>query len=324
MDENPLYLVIAFYKFVTLENPLEEVKNHKDFFKDRDITSRIYISEQGINGQMSASKEDGAAYMDMMHARPEFSDVQFKLHYWHEQVFPRQSVKYRKQLVAIDREADMARTGTHLSPAEWNAMLDEEKNRILIDTRNDYEWKIGHFEGAELPQCSTFRDFNDYADRLEKSTDKKTPVMMYCTGGIRCEVYSALLKEKGFEKVYQLEGGIINYGLQEGTKKWKGKLFVFDDRLSIPIGDEKTESVGVCSQCESSTENYYNCANMDCNQLFLSCKPCLEKLHGCCRSACCEAPRVRPYCEQNPHKPFRKYYKYFGTKNQPVKETSID
>jgi len=316
MDNKQLYIVLAFYKFVAVENPHEEVKTHKHFFNDRDITSRIYISEEGINGQMSGSKKDAMAYIDWMHSRELFHDVEFKLHYWHEQVFPRTTVKYRKQLVAIDKDIDIEKTGIHLSPAEWTEMLATEE-KILIDTRNDYEWKLGHFEGAELPECSTFREFDEYADNLEETVDKKTPVMMYCTGGIRCELYSALLKDKGFEKVYQLDGGIINYGLKEGTGKWKGKLFVFDDRLAIPIcNKEDHEIIGTCHHCQCSIEDYYNCANMDCNALYLSCRECLDKFQGCCHEECKEAPRVRPYHELNPHKPFRKYHCYFGEKGK--------
>lgn len=316
MTDSQSYVVLAFYKFISISNPQEEIKNHKLFFKERDITSRIYISEEGINGQMSAAYPDAMAYIDWMHAREPFKDVHFKLHYWHEQVFPRATVKYRKQLVAIDKKVDLSQTGVHLSPKEWTEMLEKDQPKILIDTRNDYEWKIGHFEGAELPQCATFREFNQYTETLEKTVDKKTPVMMYCTGGIRCEVYSALLKEKGFESVYQLDGGIINYGLEEGTKKWKGKLFVFDDRMTVPISEEPYEVVGTCYHCQAPADHYYNCANMDCNYLFLSCQKCLEIYKGCCHKDCKESPRVRPYCEQNPHKPFRRYHAYFGEKTK--------
>ncbi|MEM1282246.1 MAG: rhodanese-related sulfurtransferase [Chlamydiota bacterium] len=310
-------IVLAFYKYVELSDPKGEVQKHKDFFTERDITSRIYISEEGINGQMSASHKDAKAYIDWMHSRSEFKDVQFKLHYWHEQVFPKQTVKYRKQLVAIEESVDIANTGTHLSPQEWKEMLETSNDHILIDVRNDYEWEVGHFEGAELPKCATFREFKEYAENLETTTDKKKPVMMYCTGGIRCEIYSAVLKEKGFENVYQLDGGIINYGLKEGSKKWLGKLFVFDDRLTVPISDEDPDVISKCHQCGCQTDNYYNCANMDCNKLYICCNECLEKLKGCCCESCTDAPRLRPYHQQNPHKPFRKYHHYFGQKSPP-------
>lgn len=311
MCEQHAYLVLAFYQYQPIADPHEEVRLHKEFFKGRDITSRIYISEEGINGQMSGSKKDATAYMDWMHTRDPFKELYFKIHFWHEQVFPRQVVKYREQIVALDRKVDPAKGGEHVSPEEWQRMLEGDEDHILIDVRNDYESKIGHFEGAELPRCNTFREFNAYADELEKRVDRSKPVMMYCTGGIRCEVYSALLKEKGFEKVYQLDGGVINYGLKVGSKKWLGKLYVFDDRMAVPISEEDTEVIGQCHFCEAKTENYYNCANMDCNELFLCCSDCLNEFAGCCQESCANAPRVRPCHQQNPHKPFRKYYHYF-------------
>lgn len=310
MTEKKSYLVLAFYHFVALD-PQAEVLAHKAFFEVRDITSRIYISEQGINGQMSALEDDAKAYMEWMHSRPEFHNVHFKLHSYHEHVFPRKTVKYRKNLVAYDETVNLQNRGEHVSPKKWKDMLDNEKDCVLIDVRNDYEWKLGRFRGAELPPCETFREFNQYADQLKENVDpKKTSVMMYCTGGIRCELYSSILKERGFEKVYQLEGGIINYGLQQGSEHWLGKLFVFDDRLSVPVSDEPTDVIGTCHHCGVANDNYYNCANMDCNALFLCCPDCLKQYAGCCQESCKEAERLRPYHHQNPHKPFRKWYHY--------------
>jgi UPF0176 protein len=312
---NPYY-VLAFYHFTSIENPFEEVKRHKEFFENKDITSRIYISEDGINGQMSATETASKEYKDWMLARKEFKDVHFKVHQWHEHAFPRKTVKYRKKLVAYDERVNLALRGDHVTPAQWKEMLESENDYLLIDVRNDYEWELGHFKGASLPACKTFREFEDYAENLKQEKDpEKTPVMMYCTGGIRCELYSSILKEKGFKNVYQLLGGIINYGLEEGSKHWLGKLFVFDDRLSIPISEEEAPVIGKCHICGDTSESYYNCANMDCNHLFLCCKNCLESLAGCCKKECQQAPRLRPYHSQNPHKPFRKKYHYDMAEN---------
>lgn len=315
MDHN--YLVLAFYHLTPIENPEQEAREHHAFFAHRDIASRIYLAAEGINGQMSASKEAAQEYMEWMHSRPAFKDVVFKIHTWHEHVFPRKSVKPRKQLVAIDVDVDLDARGEHVSPAQWKEMMETTPDRILLDIRNDYEWEVGRFAGAERPNCNTFRDFKTFTENLigrVNTTD--TPVMMYCTGGIRCEIYSAYLKQKGFEKIYQLDGGVIGYGLNEGSKHWEGKLFVFDDRMTVPISDEEAPIVGQCKLCNSPTENYYNCANMDCNELFLCCSDCLTKLSGCCCEACSASPRVRPFHHQNPHKPFRKYHHYFGEKKK--------
>lgn len=303
------YWVLAYYYFTLIEDPAVEVFRHKEFFSNRDVKGRIYISQEGINGQMSASIPAAEEYMEWLRKDPRFQNVEFKIHKWHEHCFPRATVKMRPQLVALDRKVDMDQTGIHLSPEEWKKMLDHrDENTILIDVRNDYEWDIGHFEGAQLPPLEQFREFPTYAQALKKERDpKKTKVMMYCTGGIRCELYSALMKEEGFEEVYQLQGGVIKYGLEAGSKHWRGKLFVFDDRLSVPISNQQpAELISCCKYCQTPTDLYFNCANMDCNELFLSCPSCAEQAKGCCSTACLEAPRVRAFVKQDRPKPFRR------------------
>lgn len=301
------YTVLAYYSFAPISDARHEVALHKAFFADKDVTSRIYISEQGINGQMSAANHDADLYIEWMHSRPQYKDLVFKKHFHHEQTFPRKTVKYRKNLVGFDKDVDISKTGEHVSPAKWKEMLESIPDKLLIDVRNDYEWKLGNFSGAELPPCETFREFKEYSDKLKERVDpKKTPVMMYCTGGIRCELYSAVLKELGFDKVYQLDGGVINYGLQEGGDHWNGKLFVFDDRLAVPICDEPTPVIGTCHHCGVANETYLNCANMDCNNLFLCCNSCADNFQGCCCNECQTSERVRPYHKDSAHKPFRR------------------
>ncbi|MFI5334611.1 MAG: rhodanese-related sulfurtransferase [Chlamydiales bacterium] len=306
------HCVLAYYQFVEIEDPALEVGKHHSFFEGKDATGRIYISKQGINGQMSASSEVAQAYMEWMHTDPRFQTVDFKIHPHHEHVFPRMTVKVREQLVALDDTVDLSKRGEYLTPARWGAMLDErDENTLLLDVRNDYEWEVGHFEGAALPKLEMFRKFPAFAKDLKKKRSPKTTrVMMYCTGGIRCELYSSLLKREGFEKVYQLQGGVIKYGLDVGKKHWRGKLFVFDDRLTIPISKDEDEVISRCCHCDTSSDVYYNCANMDCNELFLSCEMCAEKFQGCCSPVCQKAERVRPYEKGTRPKPFRKAYTY--------------
>lgn len=301
------YYVIAYYLFAPIEDPHAEVAKHLAFFEGRDIKSRIYISYDGINSQMSAEESCALEYMEWMRQDPRFREIDFKIHRHHEQVFPRATVKFRKQLVALDHDANPHEGGERLSPAEWRKMLENKSDDVVvIDVRNDYEWKIGHFEGSLKPQLDMFRKFPEYAEELKKEHDpKKIKVMMCCTGGIRCELYSALMKDKGFENVYQLDGGIIKYGLEQGNAQWKGKLFVFDDRLAVSLG-EGSEVISSCSHCGDPSDLYHNCANMDCNELFLSCLPCAEKFAGCCKEACQDAPRVREYEKTAHPKPFRR------------------
>ncbi len=303
-----MYFVLAYYHFKPIENPEKHIKEHKQFLESKDATGRIYINEDGINGQMSIHEKDAESYMEWMRAFPFFKDVEFKIHHLESHAFAKLTVKYRKQLVAIEAKYEEVETGQHLSPADWKKMLeDKDDNTILIDVRNDYEWEVGHFEGAMLPRLETFRDFKKYVDDLKKEYDtKNTKVMMYCTGGIRCEVYSCLMKEKGFGDVFQLQGGVIKYGLQEGNKHWKGKLFVFDDRLVVPISDEVAETISHCKHCSKKVDRYYNCANMDCNDLFISCPECVKELKGCCSKECTTKPRVREFESIENPKPFRK------------------
>lgn len=306
------YFILAFYHITHIDNPHEEVQKHHLFFANRDVKSRIYISHEGINAQMSAEEKDAWAYMEWLKSDPRFQDVDFKFDIYDEHVFPKTTVKFREQLVAIDVKIDLKNRGEHVSPEKWKEMLEEkDADTMLIDVRNDYEWKIGHFEGAVLPEIETFRQFPGFAEKLRASCDpQKTKVMMYCTGGIRCELYSSLLKDLGFDKVYQLQGGVINYAHKMGQKHWRGKLFVFDDRLASPLTEESCEVIGCCMHCGCSSDVYYNCANMDCNELFLCCSSCAEKFLGCCCIACQESERLRPFEKSAHPKPFRKWYHY--------------
>ncbi len=309
------YLVLSYYYFTPIDQPEVELNSHKNFVKNRDVSGRIYISSEGINGQMSGSSKDCREYMDWMNQHPLFASMDFRITKHSENIFPKMTVKIRDQLVALDRKIDFKNRGKYLTPKEWKEALESDADHLLIDVRNDYEWEIGHFDKAELPRYKTFREFNDYVKQLKKKPKaEKQKIMMYCTGGIRCELYSSFLKEKGFEDVYQLQGGVINYGLNEGNKHWLGNLFVFDDRLSVPICEEKGTTIGHCHHCQTSNDDYFNCANMDCNELFLCCGDCLEKYQGCCQKSCMTAKRVRPF-DQVLNKPFRKWYHYYQSKD---------
>ena len=312
------YIILAFYCYVDIEDPEKEVKDHHAFLKNLNARARLYIAYNGLNGQMSFLGKDAEKYIEWLKADSRFRDTQFKIDPYHEHIYPRVTVKIRRQLVALDYLPDMTKRGTPVEPKKWAQMLEEkDENTLLIDVRNDYESAIGKFEGAECPKIKKFREFPAYAEALAKRKDpKKTRVMMYCTGGIRCETYSALLKEKGFEEVYQLEGGVINYGHKMGNRHWEGKLFVFDDRLSVPLSEDEHKLISHCSFCSTPSDAYYNCANMDCNELFLACPDCAEKRQGCCCPQCAENPRRRPFEKTDRPKPFRKWYHYIKAKTE--------
>jgi len=302
------YQVLAFYLLNPIEEPQKEVKRFQDFFASHDVMGRIYINEEGINAQMSIHEKDAEAFYEWYLGDERFKETDIKVHRFDTHAFPKKTVKYRKQLVALDQEVDFSKTGKHACAKEWKAMLNEnDPNTVILDVRNDYEWEVGHFEGAEKPNFKNFREFPESVKELTKDhAPGKTRVLMYCTGGIRCELYSCLLKEEGYDEVYQLDGGVIKYGLEEGNDHWKGKLFVFDDRLVVPISEDQTDTVGTCHHCETPIDACYNCANMKCNALFLCCQSCYESNLGCCSSPCMEAPTRREAKSTDRPRPFRK------------------
>jgi len=305
------YLILAYYHLVSIENPEQLVKEHKKFFKNLDVKGRLYISHEGINGQMSGEEGACVEYMTWLKQQSGFENVVFKIDAHHENIFFKMTIKTREQLVAFDHKVDLTQRSPHMPPEEWKKHLEGDEDYLLIDVRNNYETDVGYFDGAELPPCKTFREFADYTQEelIEKrAIPKDKKILMYCTGGIRCEYYSAYMKEQGFENIHQLEGGIINYAHKEGDQCWNGKLFVFDDRLVEKLGDDD-KSISACQHCDQMADTYYNCANMDCNLLFTCCKLCLEKHLGCCSDSCIQADRVRPFNHFS-NKPFRKCFYY--------------
>lgn len=303
-----MYCVLAYYYFNKILDPHLFIKEHKEYLSSKDAKGRIYINEEGINGQMSIHESQAEEYIQWLNSFEPLKDMEVKIHLFDEHAFAKMTIKYRDQLAALDSKIDMKKTGEHVPPKKWREMLEnKDPDTILVDVRNQYEWEVGHFEGALLPKLETFRDFKSYIQELKKQYDsKKTKVMMYCTGGIRCEMYSCLMKDEGFDQIYQLDGGVIQYGLKEGSSHWRGKLFVFDDRMVVPISSDKAEAIAKCHKCGCECDTYYNCANMDCNGLFISCDDCAAELKGCCSEKCTHEPRVRKFEPSKHPKPFRK------------------
>ena len=310
MQKTRDYLILAFYLIHPIEDPQKLIKDFKTFFKNHDARGRIYINEEGVNAQMSLIKDEAPFFFEWYFQNKVFRKSEIKIHFYHEHVFPKQTIKYRKHLVVLGRTIDYSKRGAYLSPTEWKARLDKKDDKLLIlDVRNDYEWDVGHFEGALRPECKTFKEFPVFLEKLKKKAPPKEnfPILMSCTGGIRCEFYSCLLKEAGYQEVYQLRGGVIQYGIEVGSDHWLGELFVFDDRLVVPIAENcQSIPIGKCHHCNNKTSTFYNCANMDCNELFLCCLDCTKKYLGCCSSFCLQAPRRREITFEKKPKPYRK------------------
>lgn len=314
------YVVVNFYHLVDIEHPGRLVGESKEFLEDRDVRGRIYFSHQGINAQYGGLRQDAVAYANWLPEKhPElFSGLKYSVDEVEGHMFPKMRLKYRPNLISLAggmaalpiTEAEAR--ATPVEPSKWKDMLAqaeklEPRHRpIVLDVRNSYEWDAGHFVGAERPLEEEFNETPTEATPLEiplplQEIDPETPVMMYCTGGIRCDVYSTYLKAKGFKNLYTLEGGIQNYMKNQGLEYWNGSLFVFDGRMAIrPDGSgkesERAETLPAASPCQicggTAVLPHANCANIDCNALFISCDACKQDLKGCCCNECMKAPRL--------------------------------
>lgn len=303
------YYVLSFYKFYKESQPQVFRDEHHLFCEQHHIKGRVYIAHEGINGTAAGTAEAVAAYQKFLHAKPQLKDMPFKIQEYTTMPFAKIKTKVRPYILNMGfkpgEDVDpSAKTGRHVSPQEWKQILENQTDYILLDIRNNYESKIGHFKGAVCPDLEGFTDFPAWADSLAEHKNKK--ILMYCTGGIRCEKFSALLLDKGFQDVNQLDGGILNYAHEVGADHFEGKCFVFDDRLVVDLTDKKSKPIAHCLRCQQPEDLYVNCANMDCNKLFIVCDHCAQKFEATCCDACQNSPHKRPFDLQNFRVPFRK------------------
>ncbi len=306
------FRVLLYYNFKKVNDPEQLRLHHYERCKQLGLLGRIYISDEGINGTVAGYTEATEAYKSFMREDPLFSDTEFKEDEADRIPFARLAVKVRPEIVALkaDIPLDPVEGGRHLSPQEWRQVMESDTPYVMIDVRNNYESRIGHFEGALLPDLDNFYDFPKWVD--ESNIPKDTKILMYCTGGIRCEKFSVLMKKKGYDDVNQLHGGIVTYGKEEGGAHFKGKCFVFDDRMAVPVNPNDNQPIGRCELSGQPTDTYVNCANMECNKLFLVCPEAIDTYEGCCSEACMHSPARRPLDAQERFVPFRRWYKYFN------------
>ena len=282
---------LSFYRYVILENANDFRDQLYREWAQLGVLGRIYLAYEGVNAQVSIPTENFEAFRLQIDSHPEFNQVPFKIAVEDDgKSFIKLVIKVRKKIVADgldDNAFDVTNVGNHLSAQEFNDAM-TTPGVVVVDMRNHYEAEVGRFEGAITPDVDTFREELPWV--VENLKDKKdTKVLMYCTGGIRCEKASAYLRHHGFKDVNQLHGGIISYAQeirQNGIEsKFKGKNFVFDERL----GERITEDVlSNCHQCGQSCDTHTNCANVDCNLLFIQCDACKDAFNGCCSDACKE------------------------------------
>lgn len=280
---------VSFYRYVRIANPQSMRDMLFAEWLELDCLGRIYVSQEGINAQMNVPEHNWTKFAEQLYSHPEFADVPFKIAVEDNgKSFLKLTVKVRQYIVSDGlqpEDYDVTNVGKHLNAEEWNSAIESGK-AIVVDIRNHYESEIGHFEGALLPQAETFREeLPEVLEMLKGKEDEQ--VLLYCTGGIRCEKTSAFLKHHGFKNVNQLHGGIIDYARQikqaELPNKFKGKNFVFDERLGETIG---SEVIAQCHQCGAACDVHVNCANKDCNLLFIQCARCAEKMEGTCSAEC--------------------------------------
>ncbi len=294
-------LTLSFYQYAKIGNP-QLFRNHLFVAWDAmDVLGRIYVANEGINAQLSVPAKRFKEFKAFLDGIYFLENVRLNIAIEHDtKSFLKLKVKVRTKIVADglnDETFDVTNKGVHLNAEEFNAII-EDPNTVLVDMRNHYESEIGHFKNAVTPDVDTFRDSLDIIENDLKEHKEDKNLVMYCTGGIRCEKASAYYKHKGFKNVYQLEGGIIEYTrqvMQKGLEnKFLGKNFVFDNRRAERISED---IIANCHQCGKPCDTHVNCANEACHLLFIQCEECASKMENCCSDECKEIIQL-PYEEQ--------------------------
>lgn len=300
--------ILLYYKFTPLADP-EAVKLwQKTLCEHLNLRGRILVSRQGINGTVGGSIDDLKAYVRETKKLAGFKDILWKWSEGCREDFPRLSVRHRRELVGFRNSDDefevdehgVVGGGTHLKPEEVNAMVEQHGDDVVFfDGRNASEAMVGKFKNAIVPDTRTSRDFIAELESDKYDDIKNKKVISYCTGGIRCEVISAMMKKRGFKEVYQIDGGIVKYGEKYGDDGlWEGALRVFDNRKVMHFSDHP-KTIGRCVHCESATSNFENCADQSCNELVLLCETCTaspeKRYHtdGCRRKSVAHTNRAK-------------------------------
>jgi len=295
--------IILFYKYVELKDPQEVAHWQKALCTMLNLKGRIIIASEGINGTLGGTDQTINAYLTVMRAHPLFDDIDFKESEGVADHFPRLRVVVKKEIVHLGIDPHQLKAwhgGTHLNPAQAHVLIDQKPDDLVIlDCRNTYESRVGAFEGAVKAEITYFRDFPAYVDtHTDLFKDKK--VLMYCTGGVRCERGSAYLKSKGVAKeVYQIAGGIHRYIQAFPNGFFKGKNYVFDDRIALRAS---SDVLAQCSLCAIAADEYHNCINASCNIQFIACSPCIVKYQDTCGQTC----HHLVYVQNMPKRPMRK------------------
>lgn len=285
--------IILYYKFAPISDPESIRLWQKTLCESLHLRGRIIISKHGINGTVGGDIDSVKAYVKATKEYKPFKSTTFKWSDGKREHFPKLSIKVRDEIVAFDAADELevddqgiVGGGKHLTPEAVHKLVQERGDDVIFfDGRNSYEAAVGKFKNAIVPNVQTSRDFKKELDDPKYNDIKDRPVVTYCTGGIRCEILSSMMKKRGFKEVYQIDGGIVKYGEKYADDGlWEGSLYVFDDRKDITFSD-KAKTIGTCVHCTDNTSNYENCALKTCNKLILICGNCRTN-HDTCSSKC--------------------------------------
>jgi len=298
-EQNEAYQIILFYKYVYISDPEAVAKGQREVCEELSLKGRCIIASEGINATFEGIGENIGRYIKEIEKDERFLNTHFKLSVGTGDAFPKLSIKTRKEIVSLhlgicDIDPNET-TGVHLKPEELHEWLHPKgspghfsnglgiksgREFYIIDMRNVYEHKVGYFENSILPPIENFRDLPKVVEQIWHLKHKT--VLTVCTGGVRCEKASGFLIKEGFTDVYQLDGGIVSYMEKYPNEDFKGKLYVFDKRVTMGFytDDVKHKMIGKCDSCGGKSENYVNCANSVCHRHFIACEKCVKKSDG--------------------------------------------
>jgi UPF0176 protein len=295
------YQILLYYKYIKIDDPQMRRNEQREICQKLELKGRIIVSEEGINGTLEGTTENTEEYIKWMNSQDEYKDIHYKKSEGTGDAFPKLKIKARDEVVSAHLGEDDIdpndTTGKYLEPEELHEWFESGKEFYIVDMRNDYEFKVGFFQDSILPPLSNFRDLPKIIKEIESLKDKT--VLTVCTGGIRCEKASGFLVKKGFKDVYQLHGGIHSYMERYPNKHFKGKLYVFDGRITMGFNmdSEEHEVVGRCDKCGAVSDEYADCAYRHCTGIrhFITCNDCKDE-NG--YSFCSEECREKAYVNE--------------------------
>lgn len=292
--EQQHYSIVLYYCYTHMEDPEAFRATHHRYCLEHGLRGRIIIAKEGINGTVSGRTEVCEKYVRDLKADVTFAHIHFKITAHHQHAFQKLHIRVKREIVhaGLPHIHPQQQTGAYIIPKALQRMRKKEEV-ILLDVRSNYEHRLGKFKGAVTLDIDHFRAFPDHVEALLPYKNKK--IVTYCTGGVKCEKASAYLLEQGFETVYQLHGGIIQYGLDTDGEDFEGQCYVFDNRLTTKINKKNPIVVSNCHVCHTACDRMVNCANSKCNLHVPICHPCAESLAGACSSVCQQHPHKRPY-----------------------------